>query len=172
MSIEWCGWGMVGRPRDGQSISRTGKDNEMVPLYALFIAMLNGLKRMLAKRAVRLERKFARAALAAQQAVKTVQTKPGNGSTADPLMAAKRQYELGKLAEDRDQLESKYVRWQSAADRLERFVTRLQNWKGRGVPYAFGVIDTALVLGLLYSVGIIQGFDPTLVQKYVAAVNW
>lgn len=144
----------------------------MVPLYTAFVAALGGLRWLLAGRAARTERKFAQAARAAEQAARLAQTRPGNASAADPLAAAKRQYELGRLVEVRDALEAKYVAWQAAADRTGKLVVRLRDWKGRTVPYLFGVADAAIVLAVMHAAGVFPGFDVSAAREWAANVKW
>lgn len=143
----------------------------MVPLYALVVSVLSALKRLLARRAARVERKYTAAALAAQSAAKGLHGKPGNASNADPLAAAKRQYELGRLVETRDRLEAKYVRAQARADGVAAFVSRLAGWKGRAVPYLAGVADVALVLTALHYLGLPHGLTPGTVKVWAEGLK-
>ena len=142
----------------------------MVPLYALVVTALAGLKGLLARRAGRLERKYTRAALAAEQAAKQAHTKPGNAGSAGALAHAKHQYELGRLVQHRDVLEAKYLAWQGRADRLAHRLARLRGWNGRLVPYLCGVIDVALVLTALHHLGLPHGLTETQVREWAQAL--
>ena len=143
----------------------------MVPLYALVVAALSALKAALARRAVRLERKYAHAALAAQTVAMAAQGKPGNGSAADPFAAAKRQYDLGRLVEARDRLEAKFLGWQVRADAVGGFVARLRGWNGRAVPYLLGVTDAALVVVAVSYLGPGYGLTPSAVKGWMDAMR-
>jgi hypothetical protein len=136
----------------------------MVPLYTLFLAALAALRRLLAKRAARLEQKYTIAARAAELAGRPV--RPGNASSADALSAAKRQYELGRLVQHRDVLETKYLSWQAKADRVGALLYRLRNLKGRAVPYLFGITDVALALVVLHLLGLPHGLNPVDVRTW------
>src|SRR5688572_14069354 len=136
----------------------------MVPLYAVFLAALGGLKWVLAGRAARTEKKYTAAALAAQQAARPV--KPGNASGLDALAAAKRQYELGRLVQVRDVLEARYLGWQARAERVGSTLTRLRSAKGLFVPYLCGVVDVALVLLALHTLGLPHGLNPDQVRTW------
>ena len=136
----------------------------MVPLYAVFLAALGGLKWVLAGRAARTEKKYMAAALAAQQAARPV--KPGNASGLDALAAAKKQYELGRLVQVRDVLETRYLGWQARAERVGSTLTRLRSAKGLFVPYLCGVVDVALVLVALHTLGLPHGLNPDQVRTW------
>ena len=143
----------------------------MVPLYALIVAVLSALKRLLVRRAARVERKYTAVALAAQTTAKGLHGKPGNASNADPLAAAKRQYELGRLVEARDRLEAKYVRAQARADGVAALVGRLAAWKGRAVPYLAGVADVALLLTAAHYLGLPHGLTPGTVKAWAEGLK-
>ena len=138
----------------------------MVPLYTVFLTALSGWKWVLAGRAARTEKKYTAAALEAEQAARQAQTKPGNASQPDVFTTAKRQYELGRLVELRDQLEARYHGWQARTDRLGQLVMRLRGVKGRLVPYVFGVVDVALVLVALHYLGLPHDLDPVKVTAW------
>ena len=88
-----------------------------------------------------MERKFVRAAKAADQLAKELSYRGGNGNLPDPLKAAKRQFELGRLVQIRDRLEEKYDVWENRAESCRSRQRALYSCKGRFVPYAFGVVD-------------------------------
>jgi hypothetical protein len=140
----------------------------MVPLYTLLLAALGALKWVVAGRAARTEKKYTAAALAAEQAARTV--KPGNAGGHDPLTAAKRQYELGRLVQVRDALEARYHGWQARADRVDALLTRLRRAKGRLVPYLCGVADVALVLVALHLLGLPHGLSPDQVRTWAQSL--
>lgn len=139
----------------------------MVPLYALLVSAVAAVKAALARLTARVERKYARAALAAELLAKAAPPKAGNGSAPDPFEVAKRQYELGRLVEARDKLEAKFLARQARADAAARLLARLTGWKGRAVPYLLGVIDTALALAAVRHFGLTEDS----LQVWVAAWN-
>ena len=117
----------------------------MVPLYALLLTGLAGLRRLLAGRAAGLERKYVRAARGAEDAARVLHAKGGNNKPADPLAVARRQYELGRLVQVRDALSDRYMLAQGRADRVGSHLFQLKRAKGRAVPYLLGLADAALV---------------------------
>jgi len=143
----------------------------MVPLYTVFLTALSGWKWVLAGRAARTEKKYTTAALEAEQAARQAQMKPGNASQPDVFATAKRQYELGRLVELRDQLEVRYHGWQGRTDRLGQLVTRLRGVKGRLVPYLFGVVDVVLVVVALHYLGLPHDLDPDKVTAWAATMK-
>lgn len=142
----------------------------MIPLYALVLAGLAGLRGILAGRAARTERKYAKAALAAEATAKVAATRPGNGSAADPLAVARRQYELGRLVQTRDHYGERYVVWQGRADRAGNAVYRLRRVQGRAVPYLLGAADIALVLIALHLLGLPHGLTPETVRTWAESL--
>jgi len=128
----------------------------MIPLYAMLRAVLSGVRYLFASKATRLERKYAKAALAAEALARQLQTRPGNGH-ADPFATAKSHYEFGRLVETRDRLEEKFLAWQGRADGVGRAAKSLADWKGRAVPYLCGVMDLGVVLGALHLLGVPHG---------------
>jgi hypothetical protein len=128
----------------------------MIPFYVLLRALLAGVKALFASKATRLERKYTKAALAAEALARQLQTKPGNGHL-DPFVTAKSHYEFGRLVEARDRLEEKFLAWQGRAEGVGRASKSLAEWKGRTVPYLCGVIDLGLVLAALHLLGVPHG---------------
>jgi hypothetical protein len=143
----------------------------MIPLYTLFLSALGGLKWVLAGRAARTEKKYTAAALEAEQAARQAQVKPGNASQPDVFAAAKRQYELGRLVQLRDQLEVRYHGWQGRADRIGKLVARLRGVKGRLVPYLFGVVDVVLVMAALHYLGLPHDLDKDKVTAWAETMK-
>ncbi len=143
----------------------------MVPLYAVFLTALGGLKWVLAGRAARTEKKYTTAALEAEQAARQTQVKPGNAAHADVFATAKRQYELGRLVERRDLLETKYHGQQGRAERAAKLVARLRGVQGRLVPYLFGVVDVVLVMVALHYLGLPHDLDPDKVTAWAETLK-
>lgn len=128
----------------------------MIPLYALLRAVLAAVKALFASKASRLERKYTKAALAAEAVARVLQTKPGNAH-ADPFTTAKSHYEFGKLVETRDKLEEKFLTWHGRAEGVGRALKKLAGWKGRAVPYLCGIVDLGLALTALHYLGFPHG---------------
>lgn len=126
----------------------------MVPLYALLLTGLAGLRRLLAGRAAGLERKYVTAARTAEDAARTLSVKSGNGRPLDPLAVARRQYELGRLVQVRDRLSDRYMAAQTRADAVAGRVYKLKAVKGRAVPYLLGLADAGLVAGAAAKYGV------------------
>jgi hypothetical protein len=114
----------------------------MMLLFKFLLLLLSGLHKLLAWRAGRLERKFARLANDVKALCRDPLFKEGNTSRFDPFQAAKRQYLLGALVQKKDRLEAVHFTWAQRADNVGRLVARLRQWKGRLVPYAVGALDT------------------------------
>jgi hypothetical protein len=136
----------------------------MVPLYTLLTLAVAVLKGALARRAARVERKYAKAAKAAEAVARQAQAKPGGA--VDPFVVAKSQYELGRLVEKRDALEAKSLAWQARSEKAAAALAKLRNWNGRLVPYLMGVVDVGLVLGGLHLLGLPHGLSADGVQAW------
>ena len=128
----------------------------MIPLYALLRAALAGVKALFTAKASRLERKYTKAALAAEAVARQLQTKPGNGQL-DPFATAKSHYEFGRLVETRDHLKEKFVAWRGRAEGVGRASATVAGWKGRTVPYLCGAVDLGLILTALHYLGFPHG---------------
>ena len=126
----------------------------MVPLYALLLTGLAGLRKLMAARAAGLERKYVTAARKADEANRLLHTKGGNGKTPDQLQYARRNYELGRLVQVRDALSDRYMAAQGRADRAAHRLRRLTAAKGRAVPYLIGLADAAAAAGLAGKFGV------------------
>jgi hypothetical protein len=134
----------------------------MILLYAL-AALLLGLSAFVTGRRARaLEHKFIRAANQADALAKEMSYRGGNNSAADPLRTARRQFELGRMVQARDRLETKYDTWEARAEKYRKLRDRLRNCRGRFVPYVFGVIDVVAVVALATATHII---DPAYLRN-------
>lgn len=141
----------------------------MIPLYALLRAALSGVTAVFAAIAARLERRYTKAALAAEALARQLQTKRGNGNL-DPFATAKSHYEFGRLVETRDRLEEKFLAWQGRAEGVARAAKNIVNWKGRTVPYLGGAIDLGLVLGALHLLGVPHGLTLDGVKAWATSL--
>ena len=125
----------------------------MIFLYTSLIFLLAVATFVIRRRVKSLETKYARVAGEADAFLKQPIYKEGNSSKVDPYVSAKRQYMLGLLAQKRDRVEAKYVAWSHLADRFGRWTSNLQAWKGKKLPYTFGAVDVACVLGVIDFLG-------------------
>ena len=124
----------------------------MIFLYTLALVLLGAAKALAVYRAGRLERRYAKAALAAEKLLRVPEPRAGNGRH-DLAAGAKRQYQLGQLVQKRDALEARHATWQARADRLTGWSAAVRNWRGRKLPYTAGVIDVWMLLCLLDYLG-------------------
>ena len=126
----------------------------MIFLYTFLLLLLAAAKLLIDRRAAYLERKFARAAKAADNVTRELTLRGGNYSKPDLGEAAKRYYLLGLLVQKRDRLEAKYDAWEGFAGRLQRWLTGLRNWKGKKLPYTLGVVDVSCLLYAIDLLGV------------------
>jgi hypothetical protein len=125
----------------------------MLFLYT-FVLLLVGVAHFLTKRrVVGLAKKYEKVVKDADTLIRQSNFREGNSNRQDPYLSAKRQYQLALLAQKRDQMEDRYSRWQSRAERLSKFRTRLRSWQGRKLPYTFGVLDVTAALALVDYLG-------------------
>jgi hypothetical protein len=125
----------------------------MIFLYTLLVVLLGATHLLIKRRAAALEKKFVHVTKEADEVLRQPGYRPGNASRPDPYYAAKRQYQLALLAGKRDRVESRYTTWQDRADKLGKLRNRLRAWKGRKLPYTFGVLDVAGALALIDYLG-------------------
>jgi hypothetical protein len=125
----------------------------MIFLYTALLAALGVCHWLFKRRASTLERKYARVSRQADEVLRQLNLRPGIGNRPDTCEAAKRQYRLALLATRRDKVEGRYTRAQSRADRLAKLRNRLRAWKGRTLPYTFGVLDVTGALALVDYLG-------------------
>ena len=123
----------------------------MMLVYLVLLLVLVMARLLVWRRVAALERKYARAARAAQEVAQQPVYKEGNSGRPDPYRVAKHQYLVGQLVQKRDRIEGRYATWQARAEGLARLAARLRGWKGRWVPYLFGAADAVAVLVLLGS---------------------
>jgi hypothetical protein len=138
----------------------------MLLVYLTLLVLLGVVRFLVARRAARLEKKYARFALAAQEAAQQTNYKPGNNKP-DPYKTAKAQYELGHLVQKRDRYEAAHASWKGLADRLGRVSAGMGRWQGRWVPYLLGGVDAVLILATVTYLGLV---DPNQVRQWIEAV--
>jgi hypothetical protein len=127
----------------------------MIVLYSTLIVVLSVALFLVKRRTARLERHFARLANQTTQLLKE-QPHKGNGKNPDPGETARRQYELGLAVQKRDRIEGRYTAWQLFAEKFERVLKGIRGWKGRALPYTFGILDVTGLLALLDYLGAAQ----------------
>jgi len=128
----------------------------MIVLYSALLFVLTVSLFLVKRRAAVLERRHARLARDAATLLKEPAGKDAGYYKHDPCQNAKRQYLLGVLAQKRDRVESRYTAWQEFAEKFEARVKSLRAWKGKKLPYTFGVLDVAGLFYLLDYAGLGQ----------------
>jgi hypothetical protein len=126
----------------------------MILLYTALVFVLGAAAFLVGRRVKALEKKYTKVAKETDTLLRQSGYKDGNSNRVDPCVAAKRQYLLGHLVQQRDRLEAKYVAWQKRAERFRRYVSALKSWKGKKLPYTFGAVDVACVMGLVDYLGV------------------
>jgi hypothetical protein len=137
----------------------------MIVLYSVSLALLRSVLFLVSRRVRVLERKYTRVSLAAGKLVQQPVLRPGN-SRADLCQSARQQYELGRLVQRRDWLESRHFAWQVRQEKLSKQVKRMQDWKGRKLPYLLGITDVTLGLWGMDSVGLARIDFSQLLQTF------
>ena len=140
----------------------------MIVLYTSLLILLGTASFLIGRRARGLERKYVRSAQEVDRLLNKDAVKPGNGNRPDVCLAAKRHYRLGQLVEQRDRIEQKYVAWQQAADKVGRAVARVRDWKGKKLPYTFGILD---VSGALWAIDYLGVGEYVSVRRVVELVT-
>jgi hypothetical protein len=130
----------------------------MILIYTFLLIVLGTIGFLINRRVAALEKKYTRTAIDADKLLlKQTALRPGNSnSKLDTAEGAKRQYQLGQLVQKRDYLEAKHLSWQIFANRFDRWVARLRDWKGRKLPYTMGALDVSGALYLIDYFGVGQ----------------
>ena len=142
----------------------------MIFLYTSLIVLATLIQFFIKRRVASLEKKYSRVAKEADSLVRQSNQRDGNSNRADPYVYAKRQLLLGQLAQKRDRVEAKYTRWQGIAERTAKLVIGLKRWKGKKLPYTFGVLDVAAVLTLLDYLGFREFTSPRYLVQVVSSL--
>jgi hypothetical protein len=142
----------------------------MILLYTLLVALLVMAKVLVDRRVRRIEAKYTKIATEAAKLANEPLYRPGNSNRSDPLQIAKRQYQLGVLAAAEERLEARHDVWQGTADRLGRYLTKVRDWKGRKLPYTFGVVDVALLLYLIDQLGVREYLSFDALSQYASTL--
>jgi hypothetical protein len=128
----------------------------MILIYALIVLLLGVVALLTGRRARALERRYAKAARQADELAKELNFRGGTNVRPDAFQIAKRQYELGRLVQIRDRLEEKHDKWEARAGKYRNLKRRLQNCRGRFLPYALGAVDVVGVFLALSVFGIVN----------------
>ncbi len=143
----------------------------MILLYTLLVFLLTALRLLVGRRAASLEKRHARAATEADRFLLCgAAIREGNSSRPDPYQSAKRQYLLGSLVQKRDRLEDRHDAWQARYEKLDRVVTAVRGWKGKKLPYTFGVLDVSGVLCLVDYLGVGQYVNVHYVVQVITSL--
>ncbi len=121
----------------------------MIFVYTVALVVLGAAHFLVKRRAAALEKKFIRVSKQADELLRQSTYRDGNSNRGDPYLAAKRQYKLAVLADQRDRVENRYTTWQARAERLYKLRVRMKAWKGRKLPYTLGVLDVTGALALI-----------------------
>ena len=140
----------------------------MILLYTFLVSVLRAVHWVLQRRAASLGRAYT---ARAQAVLKLLHgpTKPGNSAKHDPCVFAKQQFELGRLALQRDRCEAKWCAAQVRAERVGKLAAAFKAWKGQKLPYTLGVLDVWLVLYLIDRFGVGDVIGPRQVVDVVTA---
>ena len=131
----------------------------MIFLYTALLIVLFVARFLVRRRAASLEKKLTRAAVEAEQLARLTPHREGNSARYDTYQVAKRQYLLGQAVQKRDRIEARYTAWHTRSERLGNLSKRLRAWKGKLLPYTFGILDVALVLTLIDYLGAGQNLN-------------
>jgi hypothetical protein len=141
----------------------------MILLYTLILGIAGIAHWVLARRAASLGRAYAARAEAVLKLLHAAPAKMGNSAKADACVQAKQQFELGRVALQRDRWEAKWYAAQARADRVGKIAGALKAWKGRKLPYTLGVCDVWLVLYLIDRFGVGDVLGPRQVIDALTA---
>ena len=125
----------------------------MIFLYTALLLLVGVAHFLIKRRVAALEKKYSRIVKDADDLLRQSNYRDGNSNRQDPYQSAKRQYQLALLAQKRDRMESSYSTWHRRSERVGKFRHRLRSWKGRKLPYTFGVLDVAGAMYLIDYLG-------------------
>ena len=121
----------------------------MIFLYTALLLLVGVAYFLIKRRVAALEKKYSKIVKDADDLLRKSNYRDGNSNRQDPYQSAKRQYQLAMLAQKRDRMETSYSTWHRRAEQLGKLRHRLRAWKGRKLPYTFGVLDVACVMSLI-----------------------
>lgn len=114
------------------------------------------------KRASRSERKWEALTKEAENLHATWKSPAGK---VDELTRIAAYHQTGATVAKRDRQAARAARKADRAERLEKATAAVSEWKGKGIPYAAGAIDSVLGVTLL------QVFQPWVVERLVPLVT-
>jgi hypothetical protein len=129
----------------------------MIVLYYLARLLLSVLHLLVRYRTARLEKRYVRLAAEADTLLKASQTRGGTNKP-DPCNHAKQQYALAQVALKRDRVENRFTSWQKFSERFGTVRRGLASYRGRLLPYVFGLVDVATVAVVLshFEIGVTE----------------
>ena len=136
----------------------------MIVVYLSLLLVFGVVGWLMRRRVARLERRFCKAAGDADAYLKQTTTRGGNNRH-DPFVTARQQFELARLAMQRDRIEARYSRWQRVSERFGRLTAWLRGYRGKVLPYLFGVADVALIAFALTHFGLTADDVKALLQR-------
>ena len=144
----------------------------MILLYTFLLIVLGTVGFLIRRRAVSLERKYTKTAADVDQlSFNTLPFRQGNSnSKLDTAESAKRQYLLGQLTQKRDSLEARSHAWQGRAERFDKAVAAICEWKGRKLPYTMGVVDVSAAMYAIDYFGLGQYINVNNLMQMVTAL--
>ncbi|HTU22892.1 MAG TPA: hypothetical protein VMG10_32940 [Gemmataceae bacterium] len=142
----------------------------MIFLYTALLLLVGVAHFLIKRRVAALEKKYTGVVKEADDLLRQASYRDGNTNRQDPYQSAKRQYKLAMLAEKRDRMESGYTRWHRRAESLGKLRHRLRAWKGRKLPYTFGALDVACVMGIVDYLGANHYLNARQVVESVASL--
>jgi hypothetical protein len=125
----------------------------MIVLYTALLLLVGVAHFLIKRRVASLEKKYSGVVKEADDLLRQGNHRDGNSNRQDPYQSAKRQYKLAMLAEKRDRMETRYSTWHGRSERLSKLRHRLRAWKGRKLPYTFGVLDVACAMSAIDYLG-------------------
>jgi hypothetical protein len=144
----------------------------MILVYTCLLLLLGVAKFLVGRRVAWLQARYERLAREVSRRASEPLYREGNSRRPDSYLSAKNQYLLGQLILRKDRLEDRYCRWLGRSERLAKWYTAARHWKGRKLPYTFGVLDVSAVLWLIDYLGVGQVVSlRNLVQLVTTWVN-
>ena len=142
----------------------------MIILYTSLLILLVAARFLVRRRAVSLERKYSAVLKQANALLREPVPREGNSGRGDAYQTAKRNFQLGAIAQKKETLEARHAAWQGRADRLGRWIASVRAWKGRKLPYLLGGVDLFTALCALEYLGAGDRFSPRHVVQLLT--NW
>lgn len=125
----------------------------MIFVYTALLILVGVAHFLIKRRVAALEKKYSGVVKEADDLLRQGNHRDGNSNRQDPYQSAKRQYKLAMLADKRDRMETSYTTWHQRSERLGKLRQGLRAWKGRKLPYTFGVLDVACVMAAIDYLG-------------------